>query len=95
MTREVFITPAALKDLQAAIDYYNQSAAGLGDKFGETIASFIEKIAENPFASAKRYKEIRCKPVIRFPYLILFVVDEVADSIQILRIFNTHQEPLW
>ena len=66
MRWEVFITPSALKDIEAAKEYYNQAATGLGDTFCDTIASFIDKISVNQFASAKRYKEIRCKPVSVF-----------------------------
>ena len=30
-----------------------------------------------------------------FPYLILYTLDEETETISILRIFNTYQDPLW
>jgi hypothetical protein len=30
----------------------------------------------------------------RFPYLITFTIDEAAHSVNILRVFNSYQEPL-
>jgi toxin ParE1/3/4 len=30
----------------------------------------------------------------RFPYLIMFTIDEAARSVNILRVFNTYLEPL-
>lgn len=31
----------------------------------------------------------------RFPFLIMFTVDEDVRAVNILRIFNTYQEPLY
>jgi toxin ParE1/3/4 len=95
MIYQILITPTALRDLQFAADYYEQNATGLGQKFNETIEVFFDKIAANPFSSAIRYNHIRCKPVIHFPYLIMYNVDEQNETVQILRVFNTYQEPLW
>jgi hypothetical protein len=50
-------------------------------------------IAELPTASAVRYKNVRCKPMKRFPFLITFAIDEATHSVNILRVFNTYQEP--
>jgi hypothetical protein len=30
----------------------------------------------------------------RFPFLITFTIDEAAHAVNILRVFNTYQEPL-
>lgn len=51
--------------------------------------------AISPSSSEKRYKNIRCKSVKRFPFLITFTIDEINQSVNILRVFNTYQEPLW
>ena len=47
-----------------------------------------------PTASVIRYKNVRCKPIKRFPYLITYTIDETTKSIAILRVFNTYQEPI-
>ena len=52
-----------------------------------------DRIAELPTASAVRYKNVRCKPMKRFPFLITFTIDDTAHSVNILRVFNTYQEP--
>jgi hypothetical protein len=58
------------------------------------MADYFDRIAELPTASAVRYRNVRCKPMKRFPYLITFTIDEANHSINILRVFNTYQEPL-
>jgi hypothetical protein len=47
-----------------------------------------------PTASAVRYKNVRCKSIKRFPYLIAFIIDDTSNSVKILRVFNTYQDAL-
>jgi toxin ParE1/3/4 len=94
MSYTIFISPTAAKDLQAAIDYYNGKAENLGYRFADLVDDYFDRIALVPMASAVRYKSIRCKPMTTFPYLIMYTVDEDALTINVLRIFNTWQEPL-
>jgi len=94
MPYSIFITPTATDDIAVAIEYYNALSPDLGYRFADQVASYFDRIAALPTASAIRYKYIRCKPIKRFPYLITYTIDETAKSINILRVFNTYQEPL-
>jgi Plasmid stabilisation system protein. len=91
----ISVTPTAVTDIEAAIEYYNGLASDLGYRFADLISDYFDRIAGNPTASAMRYKNIRCKPVKRFPFLITYTIDEQNQSVNILRVFNTYQEPLW
>ena len=95
MKYTICITPTAADDIDAAIEYYNSLATDLGYRFADVINDYFEKIARSPTASAVRYKTIRCKPVTRFPFLITFTIDDINSTVNILRVFNTYQEPLW
>ncbi len=94
MPYTIFITPTAAEDIAAAIEYYNALSTDLGYRFADLLARYFDRIAALPTASPVRYKNVRCKPVKRFPYLITFTIDEHANSLNILRIFNTYQEPM-
>ncbi|MBO9204870.1 MULTISPECIES: type II toxin-antitoxin system RelE/ParE family toxin [Niastella] len=91
----IYITPTALHDIDVAIEYYNSLATDLGYRFANVISEYFERIAHSPTSSAVRYKNIRCKPVHRFPFLITYTTDDLNQSVNILRVFNTYQEPLW
>ncbi len=91
----IYVTPTAIRDLEAAIDYYNEQAEGLGARFSDLVQEYFNRIAITPTASAVRYKNIRCKPLATFPYLIFYTIDEAAKTVNILRIFHSHQEPFW
>ena len=95
MPYTVFITPAAVRDLEAVVDYYNGKAENLGKRFADLVNDYFERIASVPTASTVRYRDIRCKPMIIFPYLIMYTMNEATQTVNILRIFNTWQEPLW
>ena len=94
MPYTIFVTPTAIDDITAAIEYYNALASDLGYRFADLVADYFERIAELPTSSAVRYRNVRCKPMKRFPYLITFTIDEATHSVNILRVFNTYQEPL-
>ena len=68
-------------------------ATDLGYRFADLVAEYFDRIADLPTASAIRYKNVRCKPMKRFPYLIMFTIHEATHSVNILRVFNTYQEP--
>lgn len=89
------ITPTALRDIAVAIEYYNEKAENLGYRFADLLDDYFVRIAAVPTASEVRYKNIRCKPMATFPYLIMYTMDQVSESVSIIRIFNTYQEPLW
>jgi toxin ParE1/3/4 len=95
MPYTILVTPTAIDDIDAAIEYYNALAADLGYRFADIIDEYFERIAELPTASSVRYKNVRCKPVARFPFVITYTIDEAARSVNILRVFNTYQEPMW
>ncbi len=95
MPNTIFITPTATEDIAAGVEHYNAIATDLGYRFADLVSEYLVRIAELPTASAVRYKNVRCKPMKRFPFLIMFTIDEDADAVNILRVFNTYQEPLY
>ena len=94
MPYTILVTPTATEDIAVAVEYYNAVAVDLGYRFADLVAEYFDRIAELPTASAVRYKNIRCKPMKRFPFLITFTIDDANHSVNILRVFNTYQEPL-
>lgn len=95
MPYTILVTPAATEDIAAGVEHYNAIATDLGYRFADLVVEYFDRIAELPTASAVRYRNVRCKPMKRFPFLIMFAVDEDAHAVNILRVFNTYQEPLY
>ena len=90
MPFSVVIEKRALKDAQKAIDYYDEQRIGLGEKFNTTLDKHISAIANNPFYQL-RYKDYRALPIKKFPYLILFYIQEDSNTVYITTVFHTKQ----
>lgn len=90
MPYTIFVTPTATEDIAAAVEYYNALSPDLGYLFADLLSSYFDRIAALPTASPVRYKNVRCKPMKRFPYLTTFIINEDSYSLNILRVFNTY-----
>jgi len=91
----IYISPTASNDLTDAVEYYNIQAEDLGYRFADLVEAYLNRIALVPTASAVRYRNIRCKPMAAFPYLIMFSIDKPSHAVHILRFFHTSQQPFW
>lgn len=90
MAFNVVIETRALKDVQKAIDYYDEQRVGLGEKFHNVFDKHISTIANNPFYQL-RYKDYRALPIKKFPFLILFYIHEDSNTVYITAVFHTKQ----
>ena len=73
MVYKTTITPTALNDIQEALDYYNTISPNLGYRIAEEIDTSISSISKMPLAYSFRYKNVRAKLLVKFPYLIFFL----------------------
>ncbi len=87
------ITPIAYEDIQIGIDYYQEQQRGLGYTFADVIQLSLDRLANMPYSGSFAYNDVRYKVVDRFPYIILYKTED--SIITVLRIFNTHQKPLF
>ena len=95
MPHTISLTPAAVEDIQAAMDYYNSRSENLGFRFADEVDNALESIAKIPAAYGYRYKNVRAKLLYKFPFLIFFTVDDSKFTVDVLRIFNTSQDSYW
>jgi hypothetical protein len=93
MPRKIKVYSLAFRDIENGVTYYQVQQNGLGKRFEKQVNATFKKIQKFPFAASLAYENVRYKIVEHFPYIILYEFDEV--NIYILRIFNTHQEPLY
>jgi hypothetical protein len=95
MVFKIKIETEAYDDIQEGIVWYNQQKAGLGIKFHKEVKEFLEVLKTNPFFQI-RYKNTRCLPLKKFPFMIHFTIDEENSIVTIRAIFHTSQNPkIW
>lgn len=77
------------------MDYYNSRSPNLGYRFTDEVDNSLQAIAKMPQAYGYRHKNVRAKLLYKFPFLVFFIIDDTKFIVQVLRIFNTSQEPYW
>lgn len=83
MKKTTFHEDAHAEMIEAA-RFYEERSSGLGFSFLETVEKAILEISENPRACHKVGDEVRRKLVNRFPYGVMFTVEQ--DRIRVLAI---------
>ena len=92
MAFKIQIDQEASEDIQKAIEWYNQHRTGLGRRFHEIVKTSINGLSRHPFY-AIRYRNVRCLPLKKFPYMIHYTVDETHKIVVIQAVFHTSRDP--
>ncbi len=90
---KIILIPPADKELDEAIDYYNDQLTGLGEQFYTSFLDTIGYISQKPDTWKKIGANTRRINIKRFPYLILYVLDE--QNILIACIAHQHRNPTY
>lgn len=83
--------PEAEVEFDAAIDYYEDREPGLGYDFAVEVHSTLENILSFPKAWPILKDDIRRCQTRRFPYGIIYAVNE--DVIFVLAVMHLHRGP--
>lgn len=86
------IDPRAIKDIQGAIDYYDEQQAGLGLRFEAAVNKHLLILEKNPFFR-KRYHDVHCIPINKYPYMVHFTIDENLQIVSVRAVFHTALDP--
>jgi toxin ParE1/3/4 len=92
MAYSIVIEPAAIQDIQQAIDYYDEQQIGLSKKFETSLNKHLVSLAKNPFYQV-RYDNVHCLPLKKHPYMVHFTIDEASQTITIRAVFHTSRSP--
>jgi hypothetical protein len=88
---QVKIDPEAFIDIQEGIEYYDEQLSGLGEKFENSVDKHIIALGKNPFYQI-RFSDVRCFPIKKYPYIILFKVYEAEHLVRVISVFQTSQD---
>ena len=83
--------PRAGKELDEAVQYYEDCQVGLGLEFAEEVYAAIGRISAYPGAWSEMSSNTRRCLVHRFPYGVIFQVK--SDMLRIIAVANLHRRP--
>ncbi len=86
----------AFNDIQHTYDWYELQAKGLGERYKSQVKKQINSLKKNPHLFSIKYKELRCKKVDKFPFLIHYKINDELKTINIFAVFHTSRNPeIW
>lgn len=91
MTMQIVILEIARLEFDEAKDFYEIEQPGLGTQFEEQIKHSLTRIRQYPQAWPPERKEIRRYIVHKFPYKILYSIQD--DKIVVLAFAHLHRQP--
>lgn len=81
----------AQNDITSGFLWYEDKLEGLGEQFLQELDNTFEHLRKRPKAFQTTHKEFRRVPLKRFPYVIIYTIDD--KTIVIYRVFHTGQNP--
>ena len=84
----------ARKDIQQIVDYYEEKASHITDRFLENLYAEFDVITENPELFQKKYRRTSVSYLKKFPFGIHYILRE--ETIEVLAILHTSRSPeIW
>ena len=90
---QILFHPEAQAELNYAINHYEDSEPSLGYQFAIEVYAAVEQIKANPRLWPLLNDEVRRCLIHRFPYGIIYSIDDVPSTVLILAVMHLHREP--
>jgi len=91
---KVIISDSAKADIRKNASWYNKQQKGLGKHFSQSIKECIKTTQLQPESCRIRYKNNRVAIPYKFPYLVIYNIDEQNNTLNIIAVFHTKQNPV-
>ena len=91
MNQRLTIQPEAADEANDAFNWYENRQPGLGHEFYRELTRCLEFVIENPLLSRIAYHALRKRKLDRFPYLIVYRMNEF--EISVVSVFHSSRNP--
>jgi hypothetical protein len=81
---------AAQETIEAFL-WYEVRSLGLGESFLEELEECYNRVVQHPESFQKQYKDFRHAQLKRFPFVVIFEVEEYA--VIVYKVFHTSRNP--
>lgn len=83
----------ALVEFKEAIDWYNYRSVMAAENFVEEVTNTIDVICEDPLRFRNVYSIFRETALKKYPYTIVYFVDEKKKRVIIASVFHNKRNP--
>ena len=86
-------TPRAELELALAVEYYDGLRADLGERLTQEMLATIMQLLQYPRSGVLVRGEVRRMVLPRFPFSVLYRVDDAHDHLTVLAMMHHRREP--
>jgi toxin ParE1/3/4 len=88
--------PEVENDVDRAAKWYEDKQPGLGADFIDDVIRVFDSLAENPLLNSRRHplKDIRWKFAARFPYRIIYELDEATRYVVVVAVLHAARDDI-
>lgn len=83
----------AIKDIEESFYFYEDKQRGLGVRFKDEVKEDLEIIQKYPLSFSILFKNARKKSLDKFPFQIIYTVDEEKYEIAVIAIWHLKRNP--
>ncbi|MDN3580225.1 type II toxin-antitoxin system RelE/ParE family toxin [Mucilaginibacter flavus] len=93
MSYDLKIRQEASKEFSNAFAWYEEQQQGLGATFANAIQRKLNQITRYPYHYKADYNQYHQAVIEKFPFLIVYTIDEKLKQINVMAIFHTSRNP--
>lgn len=90
---QILFHPQAQAELNCDISHYEASEPSLGYQFAIEVYAAVERIKANSHLWPLLNDEVRRCLVHRFPYGVIYSIDDLQSTVLILAVMHLHRKP--
>ena len=90
---QILFHPEAQAELNCALSHYEASEPSIGYQFAIEVYAAVERIKENPRLWPLLNGEVRRCLIHRFPYGVIYSIDDPQSTVLILAVMHLHRKP--
>lgn len=93
MIYSFYLRQEAAEEFADAFVWYEEQQEGLGSSFKVSVNNKLTQICNYPFHYKTSYKNFHEALTEKFPFLIVYTIDEKMKQIVVVAIFHTSRHP--
>jgi plasmid stabilization system protein ParE len=93
MIYQYLLLERAQHEYNKSAEWYSERSLQATENFIAEIKNFINLICQNPFRYPKKHKHFREVKLKKFPFIIVYFINDATEQIIITSIFHTSRNP--
>jgi toxin ParE1/3/4 len=91
--KPIVFAPEAQAEFEAAVEWYEAKAVGLGERFVSHVDDVLQLVEETPAGFPKWNVDLRFRRAVvqRFPYVVFY--RDLGDRIEVVAVAHGAREP--